>query len=421
MFKFLHAADIHLDSPLVGLERYEGAPVAEIRRATRRAMENLVALAIDQSVAFVLVAGDLYDGNWPDFDTGLFFVAQMVKLREAGIPVFLIAGNHDAANRMTRSLPLPDNVRLFPHQKPRTEILEDLGVAIHGQSFGRGAVPENLAGKYPKPVPGMFNVGLLHTSVNGREGHDSYAPCTVEDLAARQYHYWALGHIHKQERLCADPVVVFPGNLQGRHIRETGPKGCMLVTVDERHAARVEPQCLDVFRWELCRVRADGAQTGDDVLDQVRRNLAQIAREADGRSMAVRVQIDGACAAHRALSAEPSRWTNEIRALAHDVGAGDLWLEKVSVNTASPPELDLSQWEHGPLGELVQYVSELKAADDRLAALAEVVSDVRDRLPPELTEGPAALRLDSPETLRALLDQAEQMLVHQLLSREAGA
>src|SRR5438270_12599238 len=106
MFKFLHAADIHLDSPLRGLERYDGAPVDEIRGATRRALENLVRLAIDEEVAFVLVAGDLYDGTWQDFHTGLFFASEMARLREANIPVYLISGNHDAENRMTRSLKL---------------------------------------------------------------------------------------------------------------------------------------------------------------------------------------------------------------------------------------------------------------------------------------------------------------------------
>ena len=134
MFKFLHAADIHLDSPLLGLERYEGAPVEEIRGATRRALDNLVQLAMDEAVDFVLIAGDLYDGDWRDAGTGLYFVKQMARLREAKIPVYLIAGNHDAQNKMTRELRFPENVTVFSSRRAGTVVIDDLSVAIHGQS-----------------------------------------------------------------------------------------------------------------------------------------------------------------------------------------------------------------------------------------------------------------------------------------------
>ena len=192
MFKFLHAADIHLDSPLRGLQRYEGAPVEEIRQASRRALENLVQLAIDQSVAFVLIAGDLYDGDWKDHRTGLYFVSQMVRLRAAGIPVIAIAGNHDAANKMTRTLPLPENVHVLDHRRPETFLLEQPGVAIHGQSFATPTVLEDLSAAYPPAVGGMLNIGLLHTCATGREGHQPYAPCTIPGLISKHYDYWAL-------------------------------------------------------------------------------------------------------------------------------------------------------------------------------------------------------------------------------------
>ena len=484
MFKFLHAADIHLDSPLKGLEQYDGAPVDEIRNATRRALENLVELAINEAVAFVLIAGDLYDGDWKEFRTGLFFVSQMVRLREAGIPVYLIAGNHDAANRMTRRLPMPANVHLLDHVKPQTICLPSCDVAIHGQSFARPAVTENLAAGYPAAQAGMFNIGLLHTSVTGREGHESYAPCTLEDLQSKQYDYWALGHIHKREVLAREPAIVFPGNLQARHIRETGPKGCTLVVVDDQHRVHLEPQTLDVFRWDLCHVDATDAPSAGDLLDRIRARLVEMVKEADGRSLAVRVEIAGACAAHRTLSAEPARWTNEIRAAAQDVGCGGLWVEKVLVGTSPPADLDAAALLDGPLGELVQYVRELRAAmapaqpaglrtdgeasvafrsakergfrgakgdnptdldssvvpdaapapepapdvlaqaatpAQSLLALDPGLLDFLEMLPPELREGADALGLDRPPALGQLLDQVEQMLIQQLTSGETGA
>lgn len=420
MFKFIHAADIHLDSPLRGLERYEGAPIEEIRQATRRALENLVELAIDQSAAFVLLAGDLYDGDWKEFRTGLFFVSQMTRLREAGIPVLLIAGNHDAANKMTRKLPLPDNVEVLSHRKPQTVRLDACEVAVHGQSFARGAVLDNLACGYPSGDSGLFNIGLLHTSATGREGHEPYAPCTLEDLRARGYDYWALGHVHKAEIVCDDPLVVFPGNIQGRNIRETGAKGCMLVTVDDDHRARLEPHPIDVFRWETCRMTAADIETGYDLLDRVRGRLADLARAADGRSLAVRVEVSGSCPAHRALSAEPHRWTNEIRAVAQDVGGG-VWVEKVLLTTSLPPELDQEKSLDGPIGELVRYVEEARQSPEKIASLAAELADLRDKLPPELKEGPDAIDFDSPERIRQVLEQVEQLLVHQLLSREGAS
>ncbi len=299
MLRFLHAADIHLDSPLKGLERYEGAPCDEIRQATRKALANLVQLAVDEAVAFVLIAGDLYDGEWKDYNTGLYFVSQMCRLREADIPVFLIAGNHDAANKMTRMLPLPENVHMMDHKKAETVKIESLGVAIHGQSFATQAVLNDLSASYPSAAGSMLNIGMLHTCANGREGHEPYAPCTVSGLIAKQYDYWALGHVHAHEVLNRDPEIAFSGNIQGRHIRESGIKGCKLIEVDDQHRLQSELRPLDVFRWQKCWVDAAGASTKDELLDRFRQRLAAILLEGNGISMAVRVETSGPCRASR--------------------------------------------------------------------------------------------------------------------------
>ena len=147
--RFLHCADIHLDSPLRGLERYEGAPVEQVRGATRRAFENMVQCALREKVDFVVIAGDLYDGDWPDFNTGLFFAKGMAQLGESGIAVYVVRGNHDAASKLTRSLPLPKNVHLFPDKAPKSLTDDNLGLAVHGQSFATAAVFDDLAADYP--------------------------------------------------------------------------------------------------------------------------------------------------------------------------------------------------------------------------------------------------------------------------------
>ena len=182
MFKFIHTADIHLDSPLRGLEAHEGAPVEEIRGATRRAFTSMVDLALQEPVDFILIAGDVFDGDWKDYNTGLYFIKQVRRLSETRIQVFIISGNHDAAGKMTRTLPYPDNVHVLSSRKPETQIIEDLKVAVHGQSFSKVAITDNLALDYPDPVPGHFNIGLLHTCGGGREGHAPYAPCTLDGL-----------------------------------------------------------------------------------------------------------------------------------------------------------------------------------------------------------------------------------------------
>ncbi|QEH35257.1 putative metallophosphoesterase YhaO [Aquisphaera giovannonii] len=414
-FKFLHAADIHLDSPQLGLDRYEGAPVAECRGATRRALENLVALAVRERVAFVVIVGDLYDGDWPDYNTGLFFGKQMQRLREAGIKVYMIRGNHDAQNKMTRDLRLADNVTMFDADSPGTEVLDDLGVAIHAQSFARQAVWDNLAKAYPNRIAGCFNLGLLHTGVNGREGHDNYAPCTLEDLRTREYGYWALGHIHKREVLIEeDPWVVFPGNIQGRHARETGPKGCMLVTVDQHlEVASAEPRWLDVVRWETCRLDASADRDGDAVVARFQDELDARIAANDDRLLALRVEVSGTSEAHAALASQAARWTNEIRQAAIHAGDGRVWVEKVLFRTRPPRELSEELMADAPLAELAAFLDELRGDDARLEALrSRALDDLVRKLPAEMKEG-----FDSAARLRDLLDQVGPLLLDRLRRR----
>ena len=255
--RFLHASDLHIDSPLRGLDRYEGAPVARLRTATRAALERLVDMAIAERVDFVLFAGDIYDRDWQDFHTGLFFREQLVRLDRANIRVFIVQGNHDAQGVITRQLILPPNVTVFSSRTAQTFRIDELAVAIHGRSFPDRAVGEDLVPSYLEPVPDFFNIGMLHTSLNGRVGHDTYAPTDLATLLAKGYDYWALGHVHAREVVSEAPRVVFPGNLQGRKADETGPKGCELVTVQ---AGWIEAEfvALDVVRWNKLVVSLDG-------------------------------------------------------------------------------------------------------------------------------------------------------------------
>jgi DNA repair protein SbcD/Mre11 len=359
-FCFLHAADIHLDSPLYGLSRYEGMPVDDIRSATRAAFDNLVQCAIDEAVDFVVIAGDLFDGDWRDMGTGLYFARAMGLLDKAGIPAFILAGNHDAASVISRSIPWPTNVRLFGSKKPETHHLSDLAVAVHGQSFATSAVTENLVLAYPPAEEHVFNIGVLHTALAGRQGHANYAPCSVDDLKAKLYEYWALGHVHAFEIVSNDPYVVFPGNLQGRNIRETGAKGAVIVTVTDREVVAVERVELDVIRWAYLEVSCENVLIAD-VIDLIRAELARLqGANASGPPLVVRVTLIGQTTDAGALHDRAASLRDEVRAIAAAVSP-DLYIEKVKVNVRAPVADD------AVLGEELGALIEGAAADPGLA------------------------------------------------------
>lgn len=419
--KIVHAADIHLDSPLRGLERYEGAPVEQIRGATRRATESLVELCITEGADLLLIAGDLYDGNWKDYNTGLFFVAQMARLRAAEIPVVVIRGNHDAASQITRSLRLPENVTELSTRRAETKLFPRLSVAVHGQGFADKSVKEDLASAYPNALPGLVNIGLLHTSLEGREGHDDYAPCKPEALSEKGYDYWALGHVHKREIVGREPWIVFPGNLQGRHAKETGAKGASVITIEGGRVTGVKHRSLDAVRWCQCDVDLAGAASGDDAVDLAREALGRRLEEADGRPLAARVVLQGTSRAHAALTASPERYSQQIRAAAMDIIGEGVWVEKILLRTRTPIDLDALEDRDDAIGQLARSLRALRTDNDELSMICAKLSDLRQKLPQEAREGEDALRLDDPGAVRAMLDDIEQMLIPRLLQRERGA
>lgn len=413
--KIIHAADLHIDSPLRGLDRYEGAPVERLRGATRRALENLVALCVEERADVLLLAGDVFDGSWKDYSTGLFFVAQMARLREANVPVVIVRGNHDAASSVVKALRLPANVHELSSRKPETHELRDAGIAVHGQSFSQRITTEDLAARYPDRVPGLFNIGLLHTSIDGREGHEPYAPTSIETMRSKGYDYWALGHVHAREIVSSDPYIVYPGNLQGRHARETGAKGASVITVEGNVVQSVEHRALDVFRWELVTVDAGPATDAQEVVDLVRAGLAARATEVDGRVLAARVVIAGSTRANGAIRRDVERFISEVRAAATDGLGETAWLEKVVVRTRATIDLERIREEASAVGHLARRLSSMKDDPKELAELAAVLADLDKKLPAELREGEGALRLADPALLRAMLDDVEQMLVPRLL------
>jgi DNA repair protein SbcD/Mre11 len=410
MFKFIHTADIHLDSPLHRLEAYEGAPVAEIRQASRRAFENLIDLAVAESVNFVLIAGDLFDGDWKDYHTGLYFITQMHRLKTAGIPVFIVSGNHDAAGQMTHSLPYPETVHVFSSKTPETRTLDDLKVAIHGQSFANPTVTDNLALGYPEPVKGYVNIGLLHTSLTGREGHETYAPCTLEDLQTRGYDYWALGHVHQFEIAGLDPPVVFSGCIQGRHARETGIKGSVVVTMSDGSPPEIVHQPLDVIRWTQLTVNLEDVGTLQAGLDRFVDALAEQVHRHDPLPLVVRASFTGKTEAHAQIAGDLEYWKEALRSAAIAHFGDRVWIAKVTVATHMHSREGLEAMDPGPLRELARLVAEIKADKDLLDTLGHELTGLFRKLPAEYRQDNGALDPANPAQLRQIVNQAHALL-----------
>ncbi|MCB1047831.1 MAG: DNA repair exonuclease [Calditrichaeota bacterium] len=413
--KFLHAADLHLDSPLRGLAKHDDAPVELIRGATRAAFGRLVELAIDEGVDFVVIAGDLYDGNWQDFSTAIFLAKKLGELDRAGIRVCAVLGNHDAQSKLTKSMERPKNLFLFPADKPATKVLEDLDVAVHGQSFGQRHVPENLAVGYPEAVPGMFNIGLLHTSLDGRAGHDVYAPCNLENLLSRDYQYWALGHVHAREEVSTSPWVVYPGCLQGRHIRETGPKGCSLVCVEDGQVVSVEHHELDVVRWANCMVDLRDVDSMPSLFECIIRALSAAVEDAADRMLAVRITLTGATGLHAELQGKQQWLFEQIWLQAAEQHGDSVWIEKVVLNTSAMQDLAELLADDGSLGGLARSVIAVDEQPEAIQGLEVLLQEFRGKLPPELTSGENGLQLDDAASLSRLIHQAKDLLIGRLL------
>ncbi len=391
-FRFLHAADLHLGSPFLGLAQKDEDVAARFAKASRSAFEDLVTKALEEGVSFVVIAGDVFDGEWKDASIALFFNRQLARLSNRGVPIFLLRGNHDAESLVAKSLTWSENVFEFSTRRPQTHRVKDLRVALHGRGFPHREVVENYAVDYPEPLAGWFNIGVLHTAC-GRAGHENYAPCTVADLATRGYDYWALGHVHAFEIVSRDPWIVYPGNLQGRSIRECGERGAVIVEVAEGAVTEVRRVVTDYARW--AEIFVDAAPHSDEtgLLRAVEAEVRPYAEAAGGQLLAVRVVLTGATPLHARLVADRDRLRDEVEAAAQRC-ADDIWLERLRVDTVEPPRPPRD----AALAEidLAAALEECEADAGVRARVGELVRTIRDKLPGGMAEDASvALGLDS--------------------------
>ena len=385
-FSFIHAADLHIDSPFASLSLKDATVAERFAAAGRKAVEALITETIESKAAFLVIAGDIFDGDWKDVTTGYFFAKELGKLKRAGIPVFLVKGNHDAENLMSRGLPYPDNVLSFKSNTSETLELKDLNVSLHGRSFGSRTVTDDFVKSYPARREGWLNIGVLHTALDGTRGHATYAPCSVDDLRQFGYDYWALGHVHAPAIVTQDPWIVYPGNLQGRNVREIGKKGAVRVNVEDGRIAGVDWLELDAARWANETIDVSSCAIIDDVHEQIRVRIADVYGGCGGRPLAVRLTLHGSTQHHAHLIVNQETICEDARAVGLQF-AEDCWVEQVKIATAALPTVQssLAETDVIDIGALLRHATSDAEFTD---TVSELIKEITDKLPRSLRDQP---------------------------------
>lgn len=415
-FKFIHCADLHLDSPFEGV-RAEDADVAhELREATFRAFDNVIDLAVREQVDFIVVAGDVYDSADRSLRAQIHFRNALVRAAESGICTYLAHGNHDPLSGWEAGLPLPDRVFRFGAKVERGVHRrggDDIAL-LYGVSYPDREVRVNLAHEFRKDPGAPFSVGILHCNVGGNPNHDNYAPCTVEDLVSTGLDYWALGHVHAHTIVRSErPWVVYPGNTQARNVRESGEKGCCVVRVDS--SGRVECRFVptDLIRWFAKDVDVTALSSLDDLLNELRRVCDNVRQKAAGRRAVLRILLRGRGPLHRQLARE-NAVDDLLAELREEERYRDdfVWVESLDNRTQPLVDLEARSRAHDFVGEFLRCVRSWRT-DAGLKELRTALMSwpeharIRSYLE-ELTDDELSLVLDQAEVLGFDLLAAEE-------------
>ena len=382
-FRFVHTADIHLDSPLKSLAMRDPQLAELVGTASRTSLMSIIDLCLDEQVDALLIAGDLYDGDQTSMKTARFLMEQIRRLHEAGIRTFIIRGNHDAESKITNELTFPDSVKVFTAKAEALDLKHgpsDVPIVVHGLSFRDRHAPDSLVRKYKPMVEGSINIGLMHTSLGGTEGHDIYAPCSIRDLTETGFNYWALGHIHKRSVELGRTTIVMPGIPQGRDINESGPKSVTLVTVKDDRSITLEEKFTSVVEFARVPVKLDGVSEWREALFQTHTALEEKRAQSTTDHFVARIQISGSTP----LSWRMRRDGDLLKAEADDMGGrvGRCWIDKVENATTEVRQASSSS---DPLVELRGLILDrVLGSPGYQQNLVEMMESLNKQLPSEL-------------------------------------
>jgi DNA repair exonuclease SbcCD nuclease subunit len=382
-FRFVHTADIHLDSPLRSLALRDEALAELIAAATRQSFIRTIDLCLDERVDALLLAGDLYDGEQTSMKTARFLAEQLGRLHQAGIKTFILRGNHDAQSKITKELSLPDTVKIFGGWAEAVSVEHDNiepAVVIHGLSFTQASAPDSLLPKYKPAVAGAVNIGMLHTSLGGATGHDPYSPCSVADLQATGFEYWALGHIHKRIIHEGPCTIVMPGIPQGRDINEGGLKSVSLVTVNNDRSVQVEVRSTSIAQFERLTLELTGLDEWREILVAFDRAVGGAKSLITDKHLVVRLTLTGATPLAWRIRSDADLLKTELEVRASAIG--DTWIEKLDIDCQSPVSEMFS--EDDPIAELQRLIrDEVCTSDAFQLQITEIAEELRAALPAE--------------------------------------
>jgi exonuclease SbcD len=383
-YRFVHAADVHLDSPLRSLALRDPRLADFVGDASRKVFSRIVNLCLDEQVDALLLAGDLYDGEQTSMKTARFLAEQLNRLSAADIKVFIIRGNHDALSKITKELVLPENVHLFGGRADFVEISRSRGerpIAIHGLSFAKPQAPENLLSKYRPPIGGTINIGLMHTSLDGSPPHDVYAPCSTAELLASGFRYWALGHIHKRSTTEGGPcAVVMPGIPQGRDVGEHGPKSVTLTSVLDDGSIAVEERIVSLAQFERVSVYASGVTSWSDLVDRLERAIGDAADRSASNHLVARLSVTGSTPSAWNIRRDADLLRTEAETRADAIG--NVWIEKIDTDCRRP--VANSTGNADPVEALRRTMSDEIVGSEAFRAEADsIVNELLGQLPPE--------------------------------------
>lgn len=416
---FVHAADLHLDSPFTGISRIDPELGERLAKATFQAYEAIIELCMDEKVDFLLIAGDVYDSADKSLYAQVRFIEGLRKLETAGIQVFICHGNHDPLDGWSASLTWPENVHIM--SGAGAEIVEfkkegETAAVIVGMSYPTRHIMKNLVKNFPRKYDNWpFTIGLLHCSVGSNPEHDSYAPCTLQDLRELNYDYWALGHIHTPSIVCKEaPVVIYPGNPQGRHPGETGSRGCFVVDVSSGGDISTRFTETDSVCWQIREISIEGLEKEEELIERLQSQLDDIRENFGGRSVICRFVIKGRGPLHHTLRKE-GFLEDLLHLLREDEirGRQFIWVEHIENETLFPVERELLLKREDFVGDLIKIVEGLKTDEKAWNEFREVLSPLFGS-----RSGRKHIARIDDEEMNSLLQRAENLLLDALLTEE---
>ena len=416
-FCFIHAADLHLDSPFQGVTTDAPKVAVLLRQATFDAYERLVDLCVERDALFLAIAGDVYDGADRNLRAQLRFFDGVQRLDQHGIHTFVTHGNHDALDGWSSSFSWPSRAHIFGAEEVETFTVgndDQVEVAVSGISYRTRKEKRKLASAFHATNPELFQVALLHCSCGTSTEHETYSPCSLDDLVGRGFDYWALGHVHNRQVMHTSPWVVYSGNTQGRSIREPGPRGCTVVTVGDDGDVDLEFVPLDAVRWLSEKV--DIADL--DSLDALDRALAEaierMREEGEGRPVIGQVALTGRGPLFHDLLREDN--AQELLDRHREAGLDDdplAWIQKLENRCG--PEVDLEKRREASdlLGQLLSISHGLRTGHDIGEELAPALALLHENC-----RASNALKRLPPADLEGVLAQAELLCVDSLQASE---